>query len=89
MYFKDFRNDFSVRWDCIDILVNILSNEAEYLAYVATPTDYNYFTVKNNTTMVLTSQTILPTAYKIVVKCGTGSATVDLLIECIQYVPIR
>lgn len=73
----------------VDVLVNILSSEEEYDAFVASPDDFSYFTVITGAVTTLSSSTILPQAHTIVVKSITDEATADFVIECIQYLPRR
>ena len=49
--------------------------------------DNTIFTILNNTSVSLTAQSLLPTAYKIVALNPSGSASADLIIECIGYQP--
>jgi hypothetical protein len=72
----------------IDLQTNIFSSAAEYADYQADDSNYNMFTILNNTSVVLTSQSLLPTAYKILVLAPSGStASGTLVIDCIGYQP--
>ena len=70
-----------------DVQTNIFSSEAEYSGYTVSATNYDPFTILNNTSVTLTSQSLLPTAYKLTVICPSGSTTSDFIVECIGYQP--
>ncbi len=71
----------------LGIQTNIFSSEAEYSGYLVSATNYDKFEILNNTAVSLTAQSLLPTAYKIVVLNPSGVATADLIIDCIGYQP--
>jgi hypothetical protein len=71
----------------LDLQTNIFSSQAEYSGYLVSSTNYDKFTILNNTSVSLTSQSLLPTAYKIVVQNPSGTASADLIIDCIGYQP--
>jgi len=70
-----------------DILANIFSSQGEYDDYVLDSTNYDMFTILNNTAVSLTTQSLLPTAYKIAVVSPSGTCSVALTIDCIGYQP--
>lgn len=71
----------------VNVQTNIFSSEAEYSGYTVSAVNFDKFTILNNTSVTLTPQSLLPTAYKIVAINPSGSATSDLIIECIGYQP--
>jgi len=70
------------------ISANIFSSDAEIMAYSGSPTNYDFFTIPNGTSLILTASSILPTAYQIKV-IGSGTASTGMNIECIGYQPYR
>src|SRR5690606_2197812 len=50
----------------VNVQTNIFSSEAEYSGYTVSAVNFDKFTILNNTSVTLTPQSLLPTAYKIV-----------------------
>ena len=73
----------------VDVAINIMSNDTELAKYTLDSTNYDLFTIQNNTTVVMSVLDILPTAYKILVQAPTGTASVDFRVECICYQSFR
>ena len=71
----------------VDVDVNILSSQAEIDAYALDNTNYDLFTILNNTAATFSSISILPNAHQIIAQNPVGSATLPLKVQCICYQP--
>lgn len=65
-----------------DIGFNVFENTAEYNAYVADSTNYQLIRIANNTTYEFLD---LPKTEKIVIQKTSGTASSNLLVQCINY----
>jgi hypothetical protein len=70
-----------------DVNMNIFSNSGEINDYAKSGTNYELFTIQNNTTVVMTTVDILPYSHRMVFQMPTGSATTSLIVQCICYQP--
>lgn len=71
-----------------DVKVNIFSTSGEYTRYVGgDTTNADLWTIASNTYTNIGAPECLPNAYKMAVQMPTGSASADLIIECISYNP--
>lgn len=71
----------------VTITANIMSSSDEYSDYLLDSTNYDFFSIFNNTSESFTTPGIIPSAYKILVLCPSGTASTNLSIECIGYQP--
>lgn len=65
-----------------EIGINLFENTTEYNLFVASDTNYQLIRIPNNTTYEIKN---IPKTEKIVIKKISGTATSNLLIQCINY----